>query len=139
MARADLEDKLADMGNYVNSVAKGDPVICELSGFPTYNTAKTPDYAPPAAPSDLRLKHYGVSGSIIARYKPARKPSTNEVWISTGDPNDAASWTHAGTFIGGKAVLNGLTPGVVVWVRVRTVGLQGVMGSWSDPAQIRVI
>jgi hypothetical protein len=27
----------------------------------------------------------------------------------------------------------------VVWVRVRTVGLRGVMGAWSDPAQLRVL
>jgi hypothetical protein len=26
-----------------------------------------------------------------------------------------------------------------VWIRVRTCGLQGVMGAWSDPAQIRVV
>ena len=28
--------------------------------------------------------------------------------------------------------------GTLVWVRVRTVGLKGVMGAWSDPGQIRV-
>lgn len=31
------------------------------------------------------------------------------------------------------------TPGSILWVRVRTVGLGGVMGGWSDPAQIRVL
>jgi hypothetical protein len=42
-------------------------------------------------------------------------------------------------FQGQKAVINGLTPGTVVWIRVRTVGLRGVMGDWSDPAQIMVL
>jgi hypothetical protein len=28
-------------------------------------------------------------------------------------------------------------PGGLLSVRVRTVGLKGVMGAWSDPAQIR--
>jgi len=67
--------------------------------------------------TDLRLKHAGIPGTIIAE----------------------ASWTQHGIFQGGKAVLSGLTPGAIIWVRVRTVGLAGVMGAWSDPAQIRVL
>ena len=42
-------------------------------------------------------------------------------------------------FGGGKATIGSLTPGVLVWIRVRTCGLKGVMGAWSDPAQIRVV
>jgi hypothetical protein len=63
----------------------------------------------------------------------------NEVHTTTADPNDEASWTQYGIFHGNKAVLTGLTPGLLFWVRVRTVGLKGVMGAWSDPAQIRVL
>jgi hypothetical protein len=29
--------------------------------------------------------------------------------------------------------------GTVIWVRVRTVGLKGVMGAWSDPAKLMVV
>ncbi len=136
--RAQLEEDLGTLGNYVNSVAKGDAMIVEKSGFPSYTTGFAPDPSPPAAPTDLRLRHGELSGTVTARYKPSRSPSTNE-FETTDDPNDAASWQRAGIFQGGKAVLSGLTPGVVVWVRVRTVGLRGVMGAWSDPAQIRVI
>jgi len=136
--RAQLEEDLGTLGNYINSVAKGDAMIVEKSGFPSYTTGFAPDPSPPAPPSDLRLRHAELSGSIIARYKPVRTPSTNEV-ETTDDPNNAASWQRAGIFQGGKAVLDGLTPGAVVWVRVRTVGLRGVMGAWSDPAQIRVL
>jgi hypothetical protein len=32
-----------------------------------------------------------------------------------------------------------ITAGPVLWVRVRTAGLQGVMGAWSDPAKIMVV
>lgn len=137
--RAELETDLGTLGNYVNSVANGDPGIVEQSGFPSYTTGGTPDTAPPAAPTDLRLRHGELSGTVTARFKPARTPSANEVQTSAGDPNDAASWQTAGIFQNGKAVLAGLTPGAVVWVRVRTAGLRGVMGAWSDPAQIRVI
>jgi hypothetical protein len=139
VARADLEGNLGTLGNYVNSVANGDASIVEKSGFPSYTTGGAPDTAPPAAPTDLRLRHGELSGTVVARYKPVRTPSTNEIHVSTGDPNDPASWTPAGIFQNGKAILTGLTPGAVVWVRVRTVGLRGVMGAWSDPAQIRVL
>lgn len=138
-ARAELEDALAVLGNYVNGVAKGDPMIVEKSGFPSYDTSKTVDTSPPEAPSDLRLRHGDLSGTIIARYRPDRHPNTNEVQTNTGDPNTEADWHPKGMFQGGRAELSGLTPGVVVWVRVRTVGLRGVMGAWSDPAQIRVL
>jgi hypothetical protein len=138
-ARDELEQSLAVLGNYVNGVAKGDAVIVEQSGFPSYTTGHTVDTAPPAAPTDLRLRQGDLSGTIVARYKPERQPSTNEVQTCTSDPNVEGNWTTKGMFQGGRAELDGFTPGGVVWVRVRTVGLKGVMGAWSDPAQIRVL
>ena len=50
-----------------------------------------------------------------------------------------ANWQHGGMFGGGKATLGSLTPGALVWIRLRTCGLKGLMGTWSDPAQIRVV
>lgn len=95
--------------------------------------------SPPAAPADLRLRHGELSGTIVARYKPSRSPGMNELQTSTGAPNDPASWHTAGMYPSGKAQLTDLTPGELVWVRARTTGLKGVMGAWSDPAQIRVV
>ena len=138
-ARDTLEETLGVLGNYVNGIAKGDSVLVDKSGFPSYTTARTPDLSPPAAPTDLRLRQGDLSGSIVARYKPDRPSSTNEVQVSTGDPNNEASWATKGIFQGGRAELDGFTPGGLLWVRVRTVGLKGVMGAWSDPAQIRVL
>ena len=94
---------------------------------------------PPAAPANLRLKQGELSGSLVARYKPERANSMNEVQTTTGDPNDEASWQTKGIYSGGRAEMDGFTPGVVVWVRVRSAGLKGVMGAWNDPAQIRVL
>lgn len=138
-ARNTLEQTLGVLGNYVNGVAKGDAMIVDKSGFPSYDTARTPNTAPPAAPADLRLRQGDLSGSLVARYKPDRQSSTNEVQINTGDPNTEADWHTKGMYQGGRAEMDGFTPGVVVWVRVRTVGLKGVMGAWSDPAQIRAL
>lgn len=138
-ARAALEEALATLGHYVNGKAKGDAMMVEQSGFPSYTTGVVADTAPPAAPTDLRLRQGALSGSLVARYKPHRRPSTNEVQVNTGDPNLESAWQTRGMFQSGRAELDGFTPGTVVWVRVRTVGLKGVMGSWSDPAQIRVL
>ncbi len=139
VARDELEDALGELGGYVNLTAKGDQTMVTLSGFPSYDTAHSADTSPPAAPTDLRLRHGDVSGSVIARFKTARQPSTNEVQTNTGNPNAAEDWHSAQIIKGGKAILGGQTPGACVWVRVRTVGLKGVMGAWSDPAMIRVV
>ena len=109
------------------------------SGFPTYTTGAAANPNPPAAPTNLRVKHSGVSGGVVARYKPDRRASTNEVQTCTGDPNEESAWSQYGIFRNGKAAMGGFAPGVLLWVRVRTVGLAGVMGAWSDPAQIRVL
>lgn len=138
-ARWELEQALRVLGYYVNSIAKGRAMIVEKSGFPHYSTSHPADKAPPAAPQNLRLKHGVLSGVIKARYKPAKEKSVNEVQTCTGDPNHEEDWRHAGFYKLGHAELSGHTPGTLVWVRVRTVGQKGVMGPWSDPAQIRVI
>ena len=139
VARHELEEALGELGGYVNSVAKGSPVIAEKSGFLSYDTARVVDPSPPAAPVDLRLRHGDLTCSVVARYKPDRQRSINQVQICTSDPNVEENWKDAGLFSGGKAVISGLTPGATLWVRVRTVGIKGVMGAWSDPAKIIVV
>lgn len=138
VARQALERALRSLGMYVNSVAKGEAMIVEMSGFPYYSTSRTVDTSPPAAPQDLRLSHGVLSGTIKLRYKPAKEKSVNEIQIHLGDPNHEEDWQQRGFYQRGLAELGGFTPGTLVWVRVRTVGLKGVMGAWSDPAQIRV-
>ena len=138
-AREVLETSLGWLGNHVNTVAKGDPILVEESGFPSYETNRPPNTSPPAAPTDLRLRHGEVSGTIIARYKPDRPGTTNELQCNSADPNVEANWLQRGIYQGGRAEITGCPPGAVIWVRVRTVGLKGVMGAWSDPAQIRVL
>jgi hypothetical protein len=139
VARNDLETALSGLGNYVNTVADGDPSKVVLSGFPSYETSRTPDTNPPAAPENLVVRQGDLSGTLIVRYRPDRQHSINEVQTNTGDPNSASDWKPAGMFSGGKANLAGFTPGTTIWLRVRTVGLKGVMGAWSDPAKIMVV
>jgi hypothetical protein len=139
VARHALETLLAELGHYVNGVAMGDPVIVDASGFPSYSTARTADYSAPAAPGNVRIRQGDLSGQWIMRYRPDRDKSMNEVQQCLADPNVEANWTRVGMFSGGKAQNGGYTPGTTVWLRVRTCGLQGIMGEWSDPAKIMVV
>lgn len=138
-AREDLEEALGKLGNHVNTVAGGDPVIVTQSGFPSYVTTRTPDENPPAPPQDLRLKHGPNTGSISLRCKPDRSPSMNEVQINLEDPADESKWQSRGHFKGGTADIDDLPPGTIVWVRVRTLGSKNTASDWSDLAQIRVL
>ena len=138
IARHELEVALAGLGGYVNQVAKGDPVLVEKSGFPSYDTTHPAQTAPPAAPTDLRLRQGDLSGQVVARCHPDRQRSMNEAQSCIGDPNVEANWHFAGMFSGGKATLGGFAPGTILWVRVRTAGAKSVMGAWSDPARIVV-
>lgn len=138
-ARTALEDALGDLGNYVNSKAKGNGDIVLLSGFPSYGGDAATPGSTPGAPTDLRLRHGDDSGIVVARYRVSRAHSSNEVQVTTGDPNNEAGWVAKGSFSGGKAILEGLTVGSTIWVRVRTVTGQNQHGPWSDPAKITVI
>ena len=63
----------------------------------------------------------------------------NEVWTCTGDPNVEANWKLAAIFSRGRGFLTNFEPGTTLWVRVRTIGLNGIEGAWSDPAKIMVV
>ncbi len=137
-AREAMEEALSRLANYVNDIAQGDAAIVEKSGIPFYDTTHPADPSAPPAPTNLRLKRGAVSRSVVARWKSQRPTASHEVQINTGNPNTGADWTGAGIFQGQRAELTELTLGAHIWVRVRTVGLRGVMGDWSDPAEIIV-
>jgi len=76
---------------------------------------------------------------LQARAQRQRSPSVNEVQVNLGNPNDEAGWLQKVIIKGGKVEINGFAPGIIVWVRMRSVGLKGVIGVWIDPAQIRTL
>ncbi len=148
ISRNNLETSLHDLGIYVNLIAKGDPVIVQKSGFPSYSFGSgggggSPSPGPgpnpiPAAPQDVRLRAGDLSGSFIFRCKPDRQHSFNVLQTNTGNPNDEAAWKTVLQFTGGKATVTGQTVGSIVWVRAATVGPAAQLGAWSDPAKIVV-
>lgn len=120
-------------------MAQGDLTIVSQSGFPYYDSVHPINSNPPAAPADVTLRHGDLSGSINVRCRPERPRSANEAQICTGDPNVEANWQYARIFTGGRTTIGGLTPATTLWVRLRSSGVKGVMGAWSDPAKIIVI
>ena len=136
--RQDMEDALAQLGGYVNTVAQGDGTIVELSGFPSYGGVNPSPAAVPASPSNLRITHGTVSGSIVVRFTPDRAQAISEVQLNPGDPNTEAAWVHSAVTKGAKATISGLTVGSTQWARVRTYGPGNTPGAWSDPAKITV-
>ena len=138
-ARQALEDALGELGGYVNLVAKGDRAIINLSGFPSYSTEHVQSGGGVTfVPGNVRWKAGNLSGAATLRWKGDGKGSVYEVQTCTGDPNTEANWSYRGTYSGGRADLEGFTPGNMVWGRVRKVGTGGEVGGWSDPAQERV-
>jgi hypothetical protein len=85
------------------------------------------------------LRQGDHTGELVARYRPIRRKSMNEVQTCTGDPNVEANWKPVGLFSGGRANLTGIVPGTIIWVRVRTIGLKNVMGAWSETSKLMVV
>lgn len=137
-ARATLEDALAQLASYVNLVAKGDQAIVDQSGFPSYTTDRVrSEGGVTFIPQNVRWEEGTVSGQEILRWKGDGSRAMYEVQTCTGDPGVEANWTYRGSFSGGRAVINGATPGTILWGRARKIGTGGEVGGWSDPAQTR--
>jgi hypothetical protein len=138
-AREALESALFQLGTYVNLVAKGDKATIDLSGFDSYSTSHAVSTGVAFIPQNVRWEDGMNSGGAVLRWKGDGKGSLYEVQTCTGDPNTEANWTYRGSFSGGRAALDGFTPGTLIWGRARKIGLGGEVGGWSDPAQKRVV
>lgn len=86
IARNNFEVALHDQGVYVNLTAKGDALIVEKSGFPSYSfgVGTSPGPSPiPAAPTNVKLRAGDLSGSFIFRCRPDRPHSFNVLQTNT--------------------------------------------------------
>jgi hypothetical protein len=137
-ARAVVIDDLGQIATYVNQVANGDPTIIDLSGLPRYSTEHGPSGDVTFVPENVRVEQGNGSGKIVVRWKGDGSKSMYEVQVCTGDPMVEANWSYKGSWTGGKAQLDGFTPGATVWARVRKLSAAGKKGGWSDPAELMV-
>ena len=110
-----------------------------MSAFPSFTTGHVQSTGGVTfIPQNVRWKDGNVSGQAILRWKGDGTHALYEVHTCTGDPNVPANWSDRGSFSGGRAVLDGFTPGTIIWGRVRKIGTGGKVGDWSDPAQTMV-
>ena len=138
-ARAVLVKDLNMLGSYVNLIAQGDATIVMQSGLPSYDTKAPAPGSMRPAPTNLRLKQAIASGSLELRCTQSVNTDPLEAQTCTGDPGVEANWAHAETFPASSGTLHGLTPGAVVWVRVRSIGPGAEHGAWSTVENLRVI
>lgn len=137
--RQAMLSSLRILGNYVNDLAQGANTLLVLSGFPYYNTLRPPLNVPPLPPTNVRLSRGTASGIIIVRCTPAVPQALNEVQISLNPTPTEETWQDRGTFYHGRTTLTGFSPGIIVTVRVRTVGRKDMLSDWSETSQIRTL
>ena len=138
-ARDHLTDLLKRLTAYLEFVAQQDPAKLASTGYDQRKeTVRSSHATALPAPTDFRIAH-GTSSDIldihVARLEGAK---SYEVDIAQGDPAVEANWKHATTSATSSHILlDGLTPGSSVWIRVRGIG-SGGKGVWTDPINVIV-
>jgi len=125
-----LDQLISQCASYVESVAGLDDSVIASAGM---------DPRPPVGSSTLPETPNGLDatigdheGELDLSWNPVTNAMSYLVQKSL-DPNNAASWTQAGTATKSSTTIDGLTSGTRYWFRVSAVGAQGQSG-WSDPA-----
>lgn len=130
-AMDDLRTENTAFAAAISAKAKGDPVILASSGYPLA-AEKTVSSDPPAQVVNLTLTQGDMDGVLDGAHDPAARAVSYEVQLTTVDPVNGP-FTTVLQPTGSRWVLEGLTSGQRVWVRVRGIGSNG-HGPWSDPA-----
>lgn len=121
-ARRTLTLLLKELGLYIISVAKGDVVMMERSGFPL---SKVPSPRTTSNPGPVTLKRGNSSGKMEAFIKPERPSHSYLFQITNSDPAlGEVSWDSYGSTVN-KFVFTGLVRGSQYWVRVVAIGPRG--------------
>ena len=132
---------LTDLGQAVTKAAGtsagGIDAALESSMYPLTSGVKTPP-APLGKVLNLSLTVGDMDGTVDAHWD-AVKNKLNYLLQTTLTPNDAASWHAFGLPVAkSKTLMEGLTSGQKLWVRVCALGGTTGQGPWSDPAAITV-
>jgi len=130
-ALAALRSSFSLLGDYVQNVSGGDAAKIESAGMDVRSEG-----APVAMTQvlDLAVSEGDNPGSLDAMWKPVRGARSYEVQVNTVNVDVEANWSFRKSSSKSSAVLDGLTSGAKVWVRVRAVGTKDDTGPYSDPA-----
>ena len=142
-ARETLTEMLKLLAAYVELVANGNIAILASSGFDLRQDTgpRTTSTAVLPAPTELRVTHGNVSGTLDAQLARVPNAVSYELQYTQGDPLVEANWKHGTTSASSDHIpLGGLTVAQNYWLRGRAIG-KGIsnFGLWSAPVSIIVV
>lgn len=133
-AREALLDALRSLATWVQGHCDNNLAILLSSGFDARKAPERAGILP--APQFLTLTNTAISGEVSTRAGSVENARSFELQSCT-DPANDPDWQHLGTFSSTRATIGGLTPGKIVWMRLRAIGSAGP-GAWSEPASVMV-
>jgi len=140
VTRQTLTDLLKRLALYLELMAGGDRALLTTTGYDlrhdiVHNTSK--ELLP--APSNFRVTHGQLSGSLNIHISKLVGAGGYEVHITHGDPKIDSNWEHGiSSVTSTHIVITGLTPAQTYWLRVRGLDSNGG-GVWTDPVSIIVV
>ena len=129
-----LDAGLTQEAAYVQDVTGGDAVKIATTNMPIRRPNEP--IGPLGQVLDLAVKAGVNAGELKANWKKLRGAKSYEVQVSV-DPFTAQTWRGVAPSPKIRTVIEGLTTGAKMWVRVRGIG-KGDPGPWSDPATMIV-
>jgi len=121
-------------------MAQGDVTALTTTGFELrHDIVRTNSNELLPAPTDFRVTHGQLSGSLDVHVARLSGAGSYEVHIAQDNPNLESNWRHAISSVNSlHIIVTGLTPGKNYWVRIRGIDSNGG-GVWSDPISIIVV
>jgi hypothetical protein len=132
--RAVLVGLLRELALYVQQACGGDLVVLLSSGF-TAQKQRQP-VGQLSAPDNLRLRRTEMTGQLGARCN--SDPNANTYQWRYATSLAPTAWTMPDPTTAANTILDGLTPGTVYVVQVRSIGSAGP-SDWSDPAMLMAV
>lgn len=129
-AEAKVDQILAQLAAYVESIAGNDEKIITSAGLATKASRSTPTFLSP--PQGLSATAGDHEGMIDLSWKKVPNARSYMIQISP-DPPTAETWTHAAIATASNRTIENLASGKRFWFRVAAVGAMGQSG-WSEPA-----
>ncbi|RIZ65648.1 MAG: hypothetical protein D0531_08615 [Methylococcales bacterium] len=125
---------------YLELVADGDLTILMSSGYDMRKDLGPQNFNNETLPSpeNFRVTQGIKSGCLDIHVAKLAGAGSYEVQLAETDPNIESNWRHVLSSINGTHIsLEGLTVGLIYWVRIRGINISG-SGAWTAAIKIVV-
>ena len=131
---------LKKLAPYLELVANGSVAALQTTGFELRrDSTRTGGSDPLPAPEDFSVVRGELSGTLIAHARKLKGAASHLVQITEGDPTVEANWKDYEIVVNCNRIeIVGQTPGKVVSVRLRAIGLAGP-GAWTSPVSLMAV